>query len=606
MNWSRGEDASRALLRACDGGGCFAAAALTIFSSLAAAAPAQSASSAQGSDVRPVETRVAPTSSSAPASAAPASAKPASAKPGSTKSESAKPAAPARFDIDDFVVDGADTLAQIEVEEAIYPFLGPGRTADDVEKARAALEKAYRDKGFQTVSVAIPQQNVQGKVVVLKVVELKVGRLRVKNARFFDVDKIKDKASSLKEGSVPNFGDVTKDIVALNQWPDRRVTPALRAGVTPGTVDVDLDVEEKFPLHGSVELNNRRSPNTTALRVIGTIHYDNLWQLGHSLSVTYQTAPLRRSDAEVFSGSYLARIPDVDWLSVLVYGLKSKSDVATVGGMNVVGPGGIVGTRAVMTLPAVENLFHTVSVGLDYKHFGETVRLGTDAFSSPITYYPLVASYGATYQTDSFTTQLNAALTLNMRTPGSNETAFDTKRAYASGRFTHFNLDLSHTQELPLGFQGYGRLQGQIADGPLASSEQLSVGGLDSVRGYLESEVLGDSGAIGNVELRSPNIGGMLQDSLQQSFKDAGAEGPPFAIFNEWRIFGFADKGVVEIIHPLSEQQAHFNLWSYGVGTRFKVFDHISGMLVYAMPMVAQAYTQARDPHVNFRIWGEF
>ena len=156
-------------------------------------------------------------SSSAPATAAPPQ----------------KPAVTQRFDIDDFAVQGADTLPQIEIEEAIYPFLGPNKSADDVEKARAALEKAYHDKGYQTVSVSVPQQNAQAKVITLKVTELKVGRLRVKNSRYFDLDKIKDRAASLKEGSVPNFGDITKDIVALNQWPDRRVTPALRAGVTP-------------------------------------------------------------------------------------------------------------------------------------------------------------------------------------------------------------------------------------------------------------------------------------------------------------------------------------------------------------------------------------
>src|SRR5262249_41587688 len=105
-----------------------------------------------------------------------------------------KPAATQHFDIDDFAVQGIDTLPQIELEKAIYPFLGPNKTADDVEKARAALEKAYHDKGFQTVSVAVPQQNVAAGVVVLKVTELKVGRLRVKNSRFFDVDQIKERA----------------------------------------------------------------------------------------------------------------------------------------------------------------------------------------------------------------------------------------------------------------------------------------------------------------------------------------------------------------------------------------------------------------------------
>ncbi len=78
------------------------------------------------------------------------------------------------FDIDDFAVQGAESLPQVQIEEAIYPFLGPNKTADDVEKARAALEKAYHDKGFQTVSVSVPPQNVQSKVVALKVAELKM------------------------------------------------------------------------------------------------------------------------------------------------------------------------------------------------------------------------------------------------------------------------------------------------------------------------------------------------------------------------------------------------------------------------------------------------
>ncbi len=473
-----------------------------------------------------------------------------------------------RFDIDDFAVQGADKLPEIAIEEAIYPFRGRNKSADDVEKARAALEKAYHDKGYQTVSVSVPQQNAQAKVITLKVVELKVGRLRVKNARYFDLDKIKDKAGSLQEGTVPNFNDVTKDIVALNQWPDRRVTPALRAG-----------------------------------RLNSTVHYDNLWQLGHSLSFSYQVAPQRPGDAEVFSGSYLARVPNVDWLSVLFYAVKSSSNVATIGGTNVIGPGEIFGGRAVMTLPTRDNFFHTLSVGLDYKHFDQTVKLGTDGFSSPVTYYPVVASYSATFQNEKFTTQLNAAVTYNLRPLSDDAAAFDNKRFFASPSFAHLNVDLSHTQELPEGFQLYGKVQGQIADGPLVSSEQFSAGGLDTVRGYLESETLGDDGVVGNIELRSPNVG----DWLQKRMKDETGQGAPrFNTFNDWRFFAFSDAGRATVLHPLSQQQSQFDLWSYGVGTRFKVFDHVNGMVAYSVPMISQAYSQANNPRVNVRIWGEF
>jgi hemolysin activation/secretion protein len=592
---------------------CFwlTAGAVTLAGGLAAAVPAYAT---QGDSTKASSTKA---GSAGTAPNAAGSSPSGSSAPATTSAQ--KPAATQHFDIDDFAVQGADTLPQIEIEEAIYQFLGPNKTADDVEKARAALEKAYHDKGYQTVSVSVPEQNAQAKVITLKVTELKVGRLRVKNSHYFDIDKIKQKAVSLKEGTVPNFTDVTKDIVSLNQWPDRRVTPALRAGEAPGTVDVDLNVEDKVALHGTVEVNNRSSPNTSGLRFTSTVHYDDVWQRGDSFSFSYQVAPQRPSDAEVFSGSYLARIDDVDWLSVLLYAVKSNSDVAVVGGTDIVGPGQIVGVRAVITLPGKDNFFQTLSVGPDYKHFDQDVGQGVafnglppltpaasqavNEFASPVTYFPVVASYTATFQNDKSTTQLDAAVTYNTRPLSSDPVDFDNKRFAASGSFIHLNADLSHTQELPEGFQLYGKVLGQVADGPLVSSEQLSLGGLDTVRGYLESEVLGDNGIVGNIELRSPNIGDMLQKEMKD---ETGQGAARFTTFNEWRFFGFADAGTATVLTPLPEQQAKFDMWSYGIGARFKVLNYLNGTLIYSVPMISQTYTQARDPRVNFRLWGEF
>jgi hemolysin activation/secretion protein len=505
------------------------------------------------------------------------------------------------FDIYRFRVDGSNKLAQIDVEDAIYPFLGPKRTADDVEKARAALEKAYHDRGYQTVNVSIPAQNVASGIVILKVAEAKVGRLRVTNSRYFDVEKIKKKAPSLREGGLPNFNDVTSDIVALNQWPDRRVTPALRAGVTPGTVDVDLNVEDKYPLHGNFEVNNRQSQNTTPTRTNATIKYDNLWQLGHSFSFTYQVAPQQKKDAEVFSGSYLARI--TDWTSLLVYAVDSKSDVATIGGMNVVGPGQILGMRGVFTLPTRDNFFHSLSVGIDYKHFGQTVHQGVDSFSSPITYYPLSATYGATFQHEGALSQFNLGLTGSLRGLGSDFQEFIDKRSNSNASFFHLNADFSHTRELPEGFQAFSRVKVQIADGPLVSSEQFSVGGLDTVRGFFESEVIGDNGWAATVEIRTPDIAAWLQNH----FKDeTGMKPAPINTFNEFRFFTFMDAGMATIYEPLAEQESRFELWSFGIGSRFKMFDYLNGMVALALPASAQGFTRTRGHRVLFSAGGEF
>src|SRR5262249_39275190 len=187
------------------------------------------------------------------------------------------PAGARSLDIEEFRVEGVAQLSTLRVESVLVPFLGPGRTLEDVEKARAALEKAYFDLGYQTVVVAIPPQTVRGGVVTLKVTEGKVARLRVNGTKWVSPFAIKRLPPSVHEGKVPNFNDLVKDIVVLNQWPDRRVTPALRAGSEPATVDVDLNVQETPPIHGSVEGNNRYSVNTVHFRLNGALRYDNLW-----------------------------------------------------------------------------------------------------------------------------------------------------------------------------------------------------------------------------------------------------------------------------------------------------------------------------------------
>ena len=124
------------------------------------------------------------------------------------------------------------------------------------------------------------------------------------------------------------------------------------------------------------------------------------------------------------------------------------------------------------TLPTKGELFHTLSLGIDYKHFAQTLSLGHDAFDSPVTYAPLVASYGATWQADGRLTQLNASITTGLRGIGSSPEEFDAKRFKATGSFIHLNADVSHTQDVPGGAQLFAKIQGQVADQPLMTAAE--------------------------------------------------------------------------------------------------------------------------------------
>jgi hemolysin activation/secretion protein len=484
---------------------------------------------------------------------------------------------------------GAHLIPQRQIEAAVYPYLGPYRTKEDVEQARAALEQAYRDAGYQTVTVSIPPQQGAGGIIVLQVQPNPVGRLRIHGSRYYSLDQIRREAPSLGENSSPNFTQVANELGNLNRSPDLVVTPALRTGVEPGTVDVDLNVKDTLPLHGSVEINNRYSADTTPLRINVAASYDNLWQLQHTIGFSYQISPENPHQVEVVSGYYIAPVPQFSWLSLELQGTDQDSNVNTLGGIGVAGKGDIIGASAIITLPPQKDFFHSLSLGIDYKNYRQGVTIAGQVSNTPVTYYPVTAAYSGTWLAKGYETDLNAGLTVDTREAGSGEATFEENRHGADASFAYFRGDLSHTRDLPGGAQIFVKAQGQIADKPLVNSEQFSGGGLGTVRGYLESEVLGDNALLGSAELRSPSLSTLLGKTV-----------------DEWRFYGFADGGFLTVDQTLVEQDSFYNLASIGLGTRIKLRRHFNGSLDFALPLVNGIQTAAYAPRFTFRLWADF
>ncbi len=503
----------------------------------------------------------------------------------------AQPVAPPspHFDIAEYEVDGGHLLTEEQIEEIVYPYLGPERTPDDVEKARAALEKAYQDKGFPTVFVRVTQAVPQNGVVVLNVIEAKVENLRVTGARYFSPNEIKRESPSMAEGTLPNFNAVNANMIALNELSDRRVTPSLHMGVDPDTVDIDLAVKDSLPLHGSLEINNRYSQNTTPLRVNGSVNYDNLWQLEHSLGFSFQLSPENLTEVQVFSGYYSAPVPGVDWLSLMIQGTDQDSNVSTLGGSAVAGKGQVLGPRFVINLPAQKDFYQSFNFGFDYKHFDQNLVLAGQTTTAPVTYYPVSANYTGSWIGKGYSTVVDGTVVFSLRGAGSPPLAIDNRRSGADSSFIYFRGDISHTRDLPGGFQIFVRAQGQAADEPLLDSEEFSGGGLDTARGYLESEALGDNALFGTGELRTPSLGQWIGSSV-----------------DEWRFYAFTDDGLLTLNDPLPEQTRSFTLASVGAGTRLKLLKHLNGSLDLGVPLVSGPESATGKYQLTFRVYADF
>lgn len=490
------------------------------------------------------------------------------------------------FDIYEFQVVGNTKLSKVQIETALYQQMGEKKTIDDVEKAREALEKAYHEAGYLTVLVDIPEQEVNSKIVKLNVTEGKVNKLRINGSQYYSLGRIKDLSPSVQEGEVPYFPNVQKDIARLNRTSDKRVTPVMKAGKVFGTVDVDLKVEDSLPLHASLELNDRYSRDTTRYRLGGTVKYDNLWQREHSLSFSFLTAPENVDEVKVLSANYLMRFDDSDLLLAL-YGVKSKSDVATVGGINILGDATILGARLIKPLPSLENYFHSISFGVDYKDFGQKLVFG-ETQETPITYMPFSALYSGTLQEKEATTQFSTGLTMGTLGLVSDEEEFSLKREGAKPDFLVAKIELQRTQTLPNDYQGFVKVDGQFANGPLISNEQYLAGGADTVRGYLESEVSGDKALHSTLEIRTPPL-----------FKS-------ISWIKEFRLLSFYDTARLYTIDPVEGQEGTSTISGVGLGARLNTWKNINFSLDLAWPLDDADVTKSGDFNSHMRLWYEF
>jgi hemolysin activation/secretion protein len=490
------------------------------------------------------------------------------------------------FDIYEFRVLGNTKLDVRQIEAAVYPQLGEQRTFATVEAARDALVEAYRKAGFGTVLVDIPEQTVDDGIVRLQVTEGRVEKVRIAGAKYYSQRRILSRLTAVAPGIVPNLPQLQAQLTTLaGEARDREITPTLKPGSTPGTLAVEFAVKDHLPLHASLEVNNRYTADTSPTRLVASVSYENMFQRADTLGLQYQTSPGKPSEVQVGALTYLGHTAhdDLTWSG---YAIRSKSDVAAIGTLSVIGNGTIVGARLNRVLSASSTSVQTLSFGADWKDFGEDIRLPDDVSArTPIHYLMWTAQYGAGRHGDSVDLQNQFGASFGIRGLGADDRAFEYKRYGAHAGFLVLRDNASVSWRLGGGWSLAGRLGLQYAEQPMISNEQLSLGGVDTVRGYLDAEALVDSGMAASVELRTP----VLHRSK------AAVDGVLFY-----------DRGVGMVQQPLtSEITAHrvrTDLAGWGAGVHMVIGQSLDAMVDWSVPVFRGTRTRVGDGRVDFNV----
>lgn len=486
------------------------------------------------------------------------------------------------FAIRDFFVQGNNLLLPDQVEALLAPFTGPARGFKDIEGARAALEKAYRDLGYPTVAVTVPEQTIEYGIVTLTVYEGRLKSVTVTDNLFFSSGYIRDKLRALRAGALLHEPTVLKQLDALNTNPDVKVTPVLKSSDDPGLLKLELKTKDRPPVHGRVELNNRGVPTTPRLRLNAALQYTNLFDADHVLTLQTSQTPQDWGAVEVYSGNYVVPLGDPGH-QLVFYGATARSrarlnqsPLPAGGGFEIIGNSVVSGFRYTVPFGAVGDMQHQVSVGIDYKHLGRSQAAipgggGSITVSNPVTYTPAFLGYLGVHQNGGGITKVTgtargyiAGLVPQGDTAdfqGDQNDALNKPglRRFASASFAVLQGGVDRYQPLPYEFSLAARIDGQWTTGPVLPTEEYFAGGMDSVRGYREFEAVGDHAAHGTVEVLTPAVKKWPLEHIERSLRFAA----------------FYDTAYLWIQKPLPSQLNHWYLQGTGVGLRFTLSQYL-------------------------------
>lgn len=455
-----------------------------------------------------------------------------------------------QFPVRQYRVEGNTVLPEARIQASLAPYTGESRDFADVQRALETLEGLYRSAGYGAIQVYLPEQELRQGVVEIKVVEPKLGQVRIQGNQYFGADNVRRSLPALHEGQVPNTRAMTESLRLANENPSRRVAVTLQAGETPQTVDAAVKVEDEKPWRVFTSVDNTGSEETGKTRLAVGLQHANLFDRDQVLTAQFTTSPEKPGKVRLFGLGYKLPIYELGDSLSLYAGYSSVDSGALQGLFNVSGKGTVAGARYAQALPSQGGYQQKLLWGLDWRRFDtDTAFLGTALPSSSYTLRPVSLGYQVQRQDSGWSWDGNASLAHNL--PTGEDLARVSGRSNAKDRYTVARLGGNLYYSLPRDWSAHMALSAQFTGDALPPAEQLGLGGVASVRGYGERVLADDEGVLGSLEGYSPDVASAL------GWKD-------------WLLRGvaFVDWGHLSRNHALPGENNGVTLAGAGLGLR--------------------------------------
>ena len=446
-----------------------------------------------------------------------------------------------------FEFEGNHVFSTRQLAKVVAGYAGREITSEELEEARVALTKLYVDAGYITSGALLPDQDPTGGVIKFQIVEGRLTEIELRGNFWYRGWWLRNQMRRAA-GRPVNFNDLKVGLQLLRQNPTiSRVNAELKPGVKQGESILEVAVKDEQPFRFGFEISNRRPPSVS--EGIGELYLTDLNLSGHNdpLDVRWglvrwtKDGAVEYAEFDNVSGSY--ELPITPWDTTLrVQASKSDSSIIdeTFAALGITSRSEEFGLTLRQPLYKTLNNTVTASLGADRKH-SETFLLGR----------PFTLSLGALDgESDTFATRfafecvnrsqvhvlaLRSQFSLGLYEFGA--TRADPRKVggttSGAGNVQGFEPEIPDSKFFSwLGQAQYVRrifdtealrkkpdtmnwnilretlvvlrVNAQLSDEPLLSLEQFSLGGMQSVRGYRENQLLRDNGVFASAEVRIP------------------------------------------------------------------------------------------------------
>ncbi len=496
--------------------------------------------------------------------------------------EKPAPAKEQTFLIKRIELSGNDNLTRKELAPLIDKYENKELRLSDLHALAKEIEQAYLKQGF-IAAAFVPEQEIKGQAVTIRIVESRMGELEIKAHKYFSNDRLKY-YWDMPAGEPLRYDRLSRSLQMMNKNPDRKVKAVLRAGKKPGTTDVVLSPETNFPMHLSYSLDGEGEPSTgkyrtgCGLRHNNLLGFDDLFFGGSNFGknfdskYAYHLVPVSPRGASVLYGySWSKSVPKKDYQP---YGIFSKSQNLSIS------------LRQDLYREAVYK--GEVFAGLDAKD--KTVVLNAGTYNRDRL---RILRLGGKYLSQDFggSSVLSGEVLQGLDALGASSRGNPLASRGAKSVFSKVNLGLQHKRQFYRDWALNSKFQSQLSSAKLTPQETFSLGGIDSVRGYPSGDYLADNGFLVSEELLFPAY-----------FVPGGftLPGDKICLRDQSNLVLFADYGQGHRRSASATEKRNAQLLGLGVGLRIKFFRKGSTRLEWGFPVGDDPITQSGRSYFHF------